>query len=217
MEPVTTITASSPQNTTTAASVVKGDMQTFLLMLTTQMRNQDPLNPMESTDFAVQLATFSGVEQQVRTNQLLEQLTGTSGLGNLGQLAGWMGLEARVAAPVGFTGAPVTISPTPASGADRTILLTVDAANQVVARQEIEITAAEMLWDGTDANGAPLPAGAYSFRLESYREGELIDTRPVETYARIAEVRGGIDGPVVVLDGGASVPAASVTALRRWS
>ena len=43
-------------------------------MLTTQIKNQDPLNPMEGTEFAVQLATFSGVEQQVQTNQLLARL-----------------------------------------------------------------------------------------------------------------------------------------------
>ncbi len=43
-------------------------------MLTVQMKNQDPLNPIQSSDFAVQLATFSGVEQQVRTNELLSRL-----------------------------------------------------------------------------------------------------------------------------------------------
>ena len=45
--------------------VISSDFQTFLTMLTTQLQNQDPLNPVESSDFAVQLATFSGVEQQV--------------------------------------------------------------------------------------------------------------------------------------------------------
>ena len=49
-----------------AASFSGGDFQTFLKMLTTQIKNQDPLNPMEGSDFAVQLATFSGVEQQVQ-------------------------------------------------------------------------------------------------------------------------------------------------------
>ena len=50
----------------------------FLKLLTTQMQNQDPLNPIDSTDYAAQLATFSGVEQQVRTNSLLADL-GTHG------------------------------------------------------------------------------------------------------------------------------------------
>lgn len=50
------------------AAFASSDFETFLKMLTTQIKNQDPLNPMEGTEFAVQLATFSGVEQQVMTN-----------------------------------------------------------------------------------------------------------------------------------------------------
>jgi flagellar basal-body rod modification protein FlgD len=55
---------------------ISSDFNTFLRMLTVQMQNQDPLDPIDSADFAVQLATFSGVEQQVRTNELLGQLSG---------------------------------------------------------------------------------------------------------------------------------------------
>ena len=46
-------------------SALSSDFETFLRMLTTQLQNQDPLNPVDSADFAVQLATFSSVEQQV--------------------------------------------------------------------------------------------------------------------------------------------------------
>ena len=84
------VTATQPLQGNAAAStnsasnaVISSDFETFLKMLTTQMQNQDPLNPIESSDYAVQLATFSGVEQQVRTNQLLADLAnqmGSSGL-----------------------------------------------------------------------------------------------------------------------------------------
>jgi len=59
----------------TSSSVISSDFETFLIMLTTQMENQDPLNPIESSDYAVQLATFSSVEQQVLTNDLLGTLS----------------------------------------------------------------------------------------------------------------------------------------------
>ena len=49
-----------------SAAAESSDFETFLKMLTVQMQNQDPLNPVESTDYAVQLATFSGVEQNSR-------------------------------------------------------------------------------------------------------------------------------------------------------
>ena len=65
-----------------AAGTISSDFETFLRLLTTQMQNQDPLNPMESTEFASQLAQFSAVEQQVRSNELLVGLQ--AGLQTLG-------------------------------------------------------------------------------------------------------------------------------------
>ncbi|MFV2001871.1 MAG: flagellar hook capping FlgD N-terminal domain-containing protein, partial [Paracoccaceae bacterium] len=70
------------QNTTTSYTPpppeepanVNSDFETFLKLLTTQLKNQDPLKPVDSSDFAVQLATFSSVEQQVKTNDLLTSL-----------------------------------------------------------------------------------------------------------------------------------------------
>ena len=52
-------------------------------MLTVQMENQDPLNPVDSADYAVQLATFSSVEQQLRTNDLLSSLAATMASGGI--------------------------------------------------------------------------------------------------------------------------------------
>ena len=60
---------------TPAQSSPTTDFETFLTLLTTQMRNQDPLNPMESTQFVEQLATFTSVEQQIETNTKLDNLT----------------------------------------------------------------------------------------------------------------------------------------------
>lgn len=57
-------------------NALSSDFETFLKMLTTQMENQDPLNPVDSAEFAMQLATFSGVEQQIRTNDILADMVG---------------------------------------------------------------------------------------------------------------------------------------------
>ena len=50
------------------------DLDSFLLLLTTQLRNQDPLSPLDSNEFTGQLVAFAGVEQQIPTNGHLEQL-----------------------------------------------------------------------------------------------------------------------------------------------
>jgi flagellar basal-body rod modification protein FlgD len=72
----------SAANGTGAASAAAGqarsafseDFDTFLTLLTAQVENQDPLAPLDSTQFVEQLATFSALEQQVTTNDHLEKI-----------------------------------------------------------------------------------------------------------------------------------------------
>jgi len=108
--------------------LISSDFNTFLKMLTTQLKNQDPLNPMDNSEYAVQLATFSGVEQQVRTNTLLESLGAQLGVAGLATYAGWVGKDARADMPVWYSGTPVTLAATPDPKADSATLVVTNAA-----------------------------------------------------------------------------------------
>jgi flagellar basal-body rod modification protein FlgD len=206
--------SSTPAKSAQAGSLIGSDFNTFLKMLTVQMQNQDPLNPLEATDYAVQLATFSGVEQQVRANQLLTQMSGQFSVMGMAQLAGWVGQEARTSAPVQYDGNPITLSPNPAARADAAVLVVTDAKGAVVARETLPIGTAPYQWLGADAAGNPLPPGRYSLSLESRLGEETLRTDPVEAYHPILEVRRNADGVRLVLRGGVEVDAATVTALR---
>ncbi|MGA0540763.1 flagellar hook capping FlgD N-terminal domain-containing protein [Neotabrizicola sp. VNH66] len=201
--------------TSPASGTPSSDYQTFLKMLTVQMQNQDPLNPMESSEFAVQLATFSGVEQQVVTNQLLTAMGNQFALVGMSQLAGWVGQEARAPADVWFSGSPITVSPNPVQGADRAVIVVRDTAGNTVSREEIPVSAEPYQWLGGDAAGNPLPAGRYSLSLESWENDAVVQEDRLEHYGRVVEVRGSAAGTVLVLEGGIEVPAAAITALRR--
>jgi len=203
------------QAQTSAPAAISSDFETFLTMLTTQMQNQDPLNPIESADFAVQLATFSGVEQQVRSNDLLEALGAQMGAMGLAQMASWVGMEARVAAPVQFNGSPISISPNPAVGADSAVLFVRDEDGNVVQRLDIAAASDEIDWAGVADDGSPLPNGVYQFEVESYQDGTLMVATPAEIYATISEARGVNGETVLVLEGGAQVTANAITALRN--
>ena len=202
----------APQNS--ASDALSSDFDTFLRMLTTQLENQDPLNPVESADFAVQLATFSGVEQQIRTNELLQAMAGGAGASGLSQIAGWVGMEVRVAAPAGFSGAPITLAPEPDLGSDTAILVVRDQGGNVVSREALPPRAASVEWAGVGARGAPLPPGLYSFEVESISQGNVTSVKPVAHYATVTEARIGATGAELVLSGGASVAASDVLALR---
>ena len=214
MDVTSATSAATPMATAAAPAKITSDFNTFLRMLTVQMQNQDPLKPIDSADYAVQLATFSGVGQQVRTNQLLADLQGKFQQLGMSEMASWIGKEARVAAPVIYDGSPLTLSPNPAVGADRAVLVVKDAQGNLVSREEIPVSAEPYQWLGAGADGAPLPPGTYSIELESLSGDRVITTQPVEHYARVIEARGGPQGTKLVLEGGIEVLAVDVTALR---
>lgn len=196
-------------------AVISSDFETFLRMLTTQLKNQDPLNPMESSDFAVQLATFSSVEQQVLTNDLLTGLSGQMGQMGIAQLANWVGMEARAPLPAQFDGFPVTLHLHPMPIADEARLLVRDASGALVQTQTIPLGEESYVWSGRDAAGQSLPAGLYSFEIETYSQGERQESSVPETYGRIVEARIEDGRTVLVMEGGAVVDADQVTALRN--
>ena len=197
-------------------TTVASDFETFLKMMTTQLQNQDPLNPIDSSDYAVQLATFSGVEQQTKTNQLLEAMQTQFGMLGMAQMATWVGSEARAAMPGLITdGQAIALSPNPIAGVDRVVMVVTNAEGEVVNRVDLPKDATEYEWTPVDIEEAPLPDGLYTFTLENYRNGEQLEDTAVELYGRITEVRGGASGMTLLMEGGAEVSVAAVTALRE--
>lgn len=209
-----TSTTTSVQDEETSAAI-SSDFETFLKMLTVQMQNQDPLNPIESSDYAVQLATFSGVEQQVQTNDLLKSLASQMGVMGMAQISGWVGMEARTDAPVYFDGAPITLAPEPSSSADQAFLIVRDESGAVVQTAEVPATSDYVEWAGVDDSGNPFPSGTYTFELENFAYDEYLSTTSVETYGHIVEARADGTDTVLVMEGGAEVNAEDISALRE--
>ncbi|MCV2866097.1 flagellar hook capping FlgD N-terminal domain-containing protein [Albidovulum sediminicola] len=209
--------SSSPtlaQGSGSGGALIESDFNTFLKMLTTQLQNQDPLNPIESSDYAAQLATFSGVEQQVRTNQLLQGLSDRLGLSGLGEYATWIGRQALTEAPVSYDGAPVVLQVATSPGADAAQLVVRDAAGHEVGRMDLVPGQTSVTWSGEGYGGAQLARGTYAFRVESFAAGSSLGFSAAGAYATVAEVRSSGADAVLVLAGGAEVAPSEVKALR---
>lgn len=194
---------------------ISSDFETFLKMLTVQMRNQDPLNPVESADFAVQLATFSTVEQQVRTNDLLTSLGEKVGALGMAQLSGWIGMEARADMPVVFNGTPVDLTLRSDQRADTAQLVVRDTRGTVVQRQDIPPGGGAFVWAGVDETGLPLPSSSYAISTESYSGDELLATHPAEVHSRIVEARNAAAGTVLIMQDGQEIPSDQILGLRE--
>ncbi|MCC5956382.1 MAG: flagellar hook assembly protein FlgD [Natronohydrobacter sp.] len=192
-------------------SAISSDFQTFLRMLTVQMQNQNPLEPIEASDFAVQLATFSSVEQQVRTNDLLSQLSARMGLSELGS---WVGRTALTSGPVFVGDAPQRLVPPEVAGADRAELIVSDLYGRELARFEVDPLATEINFDMPPVEDGGLVSGHYQMSMESYRAGTSLGVNPVLGYARVEEARMDAGQILLVLEGGHIINSNSVIGLR---
>lgn len=194
---------------------ISADFDNFLRMLTVQLENQDPLDPMDSDQFAMQLATFSGVEQAVKTNDLLTSLNSALSSQSLSDMSGWIGKEARVSAPLGYDGTPVTFYPEAPGFASSVDFVIKDADGAEQGRIAIADSDAPFQWAGQLSNGRTAGEGPYSFTVESRDvAGEVISTSTPEAYVPVVEAQNQSGAISLVLAGGTSVRSTDVLAIR---
>lgn len=211
--PVTSTTTTNSQ-TQESTAALSSDFDTFLKMLTAQIQNQDPLNPMDSSDYAVQLATFSGVEQQVQTNDLLRELTSSS-MSEISNFAGWVGMEALAEGPVSFDGTPVAVQFDLPAGSAKAELVVSDTNGDEIYRKNITGETSPYDWTGVSATGAKLTSDKYYLHIESTDAAGDTTEAPVTSFARVVELRDGTNGPEIVLAHGGAISVNDVTALRE--
>lgn len=155
----------------------------FLKMLVTQLKHQDPLNPLDGTDFSAQLAQFSTLEQMFQVNDNLENIEAALGSDSGQALLDLIGKEITIEnSSMILDGGNVT-GGTYTLGQPADILINIydgTGANvaQIQAGQK-EAGSHTIRWNGTDHYGDILPDGAYSFGVLALGENNL--PVPVET------------------------------------
>lgn len=213
-ETISSVSVTTPDTSTASVnSTITSDFDTFLQLLSAQLEYQDPLDPLESTDFAVQLATFSGVEQQVLSNELLVALGDTLAASSVADMANWIGTVIRAPMPAYFDGEPVTISPNPAAISDKVELVVTNEDGEEIERTEIPVSAEPIEWSGNDEYGIPYEDGIYFFEVVSYSEGEVILQEPAQVYGEVQEVVSEAGQILLVLEGDVAVASSQVSAL----
>ena len=185
------------------------NFDSFLTLLTAQLRNQDPLAPLESTEFIAQLASFSSVEQQIATNERLDALTSQSLAGDIASFANWIGNDVSLQdGTFRANGEEVSFVLPKVAGADA-IRATVTATDGTsVARFDIDPDDGETgLWDGLDLEGRPVNGKEVRIGLEYLEQGGTLSSLVAEVPRRVTGLRGTSDGIVLDLaDGGEAAP-----------
>ncbi len=203
--------------TSDAADTLASDFDTFLQLLTTQLKNQDPSKPFDSTEFVGQLASFSSVEQQISTNAKLDELIASLNGDATSGLAEWVGKEVLSDAPTNFDGTELPVRYSIPQNATSASVLVHDEQNQLVERISVLPGTSEITWEGTSLDGSTLPSGAYRFSVESYDGTEPMGTVPAQTFSHVIEARLENGQPTVVFQDGSKLGIDNITAVRGAS
>ena len=155
----TTSTATSNSSKSSSA-VESSDFKSFLSLLTAQLKNQDPLAPLEATQFVEQLASFSSVEQQIETNSLLEELLSSSKSTGLDSATSWIGKEVEASASsVNYAGESLDFAIPSSTDGTATRVVVRNSSNDIVYSENIAAGQSSFSWDGEMSSGDAAPAG----------------------------------------------------------
>lgn len=203
------------QNAKTQKSTgLASDFETFLKMLTVQAQNQDPLKPLDASEYASQLAQFSMVEQQVQTNDMLSALSQTLGGSNLDKLGKWVGMNVRAPSAFNFEGEPVDLFAKAEPTANKAVMVIRDSDGTVVDRITVSTTDTRTVWAGKGSDGQPLAAGSYSATLESYDGDKLLSQQLAAAYNQVVEAQVAENQVMLTLASGQVVSATTVSGVR---
>jgi flagellar basal-body rod modification protein FlgD len=142
----------------------------FLQLLTAQLQNQDPLNPMDDTTFVAELAQFSSVEQLTSVNTNLQSLMVAQASSNDTSAASLIGTQVLYnsgSVALGATGGATLYANLGSAAASGTAVIT-NAAGQTVRTLQFGSEpsgAVQIPWDGTDDQGNALPPGTYTVTI----------------------------------------------------
>lgn len=220
VDAVTTNQATGRINAGGAALV--SNLETFLTLLTSQLKNQDPLSPVDSNEFTAQLTQLAGVEQQLLTNDLLTSLLGTQQNGGLNGAANYIGKEATAAwGATELKDGAATWSYELADDARDATLQVLDGGGRVVwtgPATELKEGVHDFTWNGKTTAGGQVPdGGVYTLKIVA-RDGttpegkDKIVTSQVLTRGRITGVEL-YDGQPYLNIGNSIVPLNTVIAL----
>ena len=206
-------------STQTASQSLSADMNTFLTLLTTQLKYQDPLDPMDTAEFTNQLVQYSNVEQSIQMNSKLESLLSLN-IANLGaQAVSYIGKVAQVLGDVmPLEGGKAKATYTLDKDVSSAVITVKNMNGEVVYSEQGEITSGthEFNWDGKDADGNQLEDGAYQIVVTTkVPTGETSATVTTTVFGRVTGVASDSNGVYVGLGDAVTANLGDILTVRN--
>jgi flagellar basal-body rod modification protein FlgD len=192
------------------------NFDTFLKLLTAQLQNQDPLSPMDSTQFTSQLVQFSSVEQAIRQNTNLETLISMQKNSQSATAVSYIGKTVEMTGDkVGLYGGEGTISYSLPEDASRVIVSIYNTDGQLVARTEGETSQGDhfLKWNGYSDTGVKLADGDYSVNVSAMNAAGGAITTSSKVIGKVTQVDFQ-NGTVMLTVNGNKLPLSQLTTVR---
>ncbi len=204
--------SSSLQQAMNGAAAVKGNSQEvqdrFMTLLVTQMKNQDPLNPMDNAQMTSQLAQLSTVTGIDKLNSTMESLISSVQSSQSYQAASMIGRGVLVnASTFRLSDSMSAFSVNLPSNVDALNISIVDSAGQTVKDFNLgaqKVGSVPLVWNGLDNFGSQLADGVYKIKAEGILAGKAVDVG-TQAYAGVLSVSKDSSGILLNLDNGVSV------------
>jgi flagellar basal-body rod modification protein FlgD len=196
-----------------ATQQLAGNFDTFLKLLTTQLQNQDPLSPMDSNQFTQQLVAFSGVEQQINTNDNLQSLIALSMSQQASSAVNYIGHSVVMTNGTGaLQNGAVDWTYNLAAPAAGTTLTVTDSTGKVVYTGSGNTAQGnnDFSWNGQDSSGNQLPDGQYTLSVAATASDGTAITSTIASKAIVTAVDMSGSTPQLVL-GAMEIPLSSVS------
>ena len=213
-----TDTTTATVKTDAARTSLATNFDTFLTLLTAQLKNQDPLSPMDSSQFTEQLTQMTGVQQQLLTNDLLTSLLAAQGGTGLGQGSNYIGKDVTaVWAADKLTDGKASWSYELGADATAAKLEILDGSGKVVwtgQASELKEGVHDFTWDGkTTAGGQLSDGGVYTLKVTANNGTNTISSQ-VLTRGQVTGVEM-YDGVPYLNVGNSIVPMDAVISLQQ--
>lgn len=213
----TSTTSNDPLASAVGNGLSTVDFNTFLKLMVAQLKNQDPLNPVDATQFTGQIAQFSTLEQQINSNNYLSQLVSQRDYGQATLANSYLGkvvLAPGDTATIGATGGTEFGYTLPSTASSVSITIT-DSQGNVVRNVAGDGTTGNHIvtWDGNDDSGKALPAGAYKVSVKATDSDGTAITATVLNYGKVASVLNENGTPNLVLSDGREIDMSTIIAV----
>lgn len=205
---------SSTQSTTTTddttSSSLWGDFDTFLTILTTQLQNQDPTEPVDASEFTNQLVQYAEVEQQISSNDKLDEITSLLGSNGITPLLSYVGqyVETESTNELVVQNGTAMLGYTLDAEALSATLYIQDSSGNVIATISGPTDSGmnRIAWDGTLDDGTTASDGVYKYVLTvKDSAGDTVTVDDQRVIGQVSSIETDSDGNVVLKIGSLEV------------